>query len=155
MATVPGHMAQGWLGWQQGLAKSTRESGVATGPVHMVPGSLECQQGLATWHQRGWDCNRAWPHSTRVVGMATGPCNVAEGGWDGYRVWPHGTREAGMANRAWPHGTVEAGMLTVLLVWLKCPATWHNDGLDGNRVWLTAPGSLGWQQGLATCLQGG
>ena len=203
MATGPGHMAPGRLGWQQGLSTwhhggffrlqypatwhqkgwdgnrawpyGTREAGMATGPLVWLqcpatwhkggwdgnrvwpkaPGHLVLRQGLSTWHQSGWDCNRAWPHSTRLVGMATGPGHVAEGGWDGYRVCPHGTREAAMANRAWPHGTVEAGMLTVLLVWLQCPEQWHNGSWDGNRVWLTAPGSLGWQQGLATCLQGG
>ena len=38
MATVPGHMAQGWLLWQQGMAKSTRESWMASGSCHMPPG---------------------------------------------------------------------------------------------------------------------
>ena len=32
MAIVPGNMTQGWLDWQQGLAKSTSESGIAPGP---------------------------------------------------------------------------------------------------------------------------
>ena len=66
--------------------------------------------------------------------MATWPGHVAEVGWDGHRVWPHGTREAGMANRAWPHDTGEAGMATVPLVWLQCPAIWHNGSWDGSRV---------------------
>ena len=45
MASVSGHMAQGWLGWQQ---------------------------GLATWIKGGWDGNRVWPHATREAEKATG-----------------------------------------------------------------------------------
>ena len=79
---------------------------MATGPVKMAPGRLECQQGLATWHQRCWDGNRAWSHSSRAVGMATdrgwmgwlqGLAKWYQGGWDGNRAWPHGSSEAGMA----------------------------------------------------------
>ena len=70
MATLSGCMAPGWLGWQQ---------------------------GLATWHQGGWDGNRALPNDTRVAGMATGMATWHQGGCDCVKVWPHGTRKAVMA----------------------------------------------------------
>ena len=52
MATGSGHMAQGWLGWQQGLAKR---------------------------HQGGWDGNRAWPYATKEAELATGSGQMAPG----------------------------------------------------------------------------
>ena len=55
------------------------------------------------------------------------------------------------------------------LVWLKCPAAWHQGGVDGNKAWplgtreaimatgpdQSTPGWLGWLKGLATWHQGG
>ena len=72
MATGPGHMTPGRLGWHQGLATchqgdwdgyrawqhGTREAGIATGPSHIAPGRLGRHQGLSTWHQGGYDCKR-------------------------------------------------------------------------------------------------
>ena len=42
-------------GWDGNTARpnGTREAVMATGPGHMAPGWLGWQQGLATWHQGG------------------------------------------------------------------------------------------------------
>ena len=70
---------------------------MATGSGHMSPGWFVLLQCPVTWHQGGWDGNRAWPHATREAEIATGSGQMAQGGWDCDRVWPHGTRVAGMA----------------------------------------------------------
>ena len=94
-------MTPGRLGLHQGLAISTRESGMAPGP------------GSRT---------RIWPHvtrhsvqhhGTRVAGRAKGPVHMPpgwlrwqqmakwyHGDWDGDRDWPHGTRGAGKKDMA-------------------------------------------------------
>ena len=56
---------------------------MATGPGHMAPGRLGWQQGLATWQKGGLYRYSARPHGTRVAGMATGPGHMAPGrlGW--------------------------------------------------------------------------
>ena len=43
----------------------------------------------------------AWPDSTGVIGMATGSVLMALerlGTWEGNRAWPHDTREVWMAS---------------------------------------------------------
>ena len=140
MVTLPGNMAPGWLGWEQGLATwhqggldgnrawplDTRVAGMATGTCHLAPEWLVWLQCPAAWHQGGWDGNTAWPHGTREAVMATGPGHMAPGrlGWHqglatwhqgglyGYIARRHGTRVDGNCNRALPHGTREAGMAT-------------------------------------------
>ena len=129
MATVPGPKAPGWLVW------------------------LQCP---ATWHQGGWDGNRAWRHCTREAGMATGPGHMAPGmlGWQQTRLYGYSARPQGWlgcqqglakrqqggwdGNRAWPHATRETGMATGSghmapgwLGWLQCLATRHQGGLYG------------------------
>ena len=127
----------------------------------MAPGRLGWQQGIDTWHQGGWDGNRAWSHGTSEAGMSTGsgtrvtcmatvPGHIAPGwlGWHGNMAWPHGTREAGMA--AGP-GHIAPGRLG----WQQGQATWHQGGLYGYIASRMAPGWLGWQQGQVTWHQGG
>ena len=135
------------LGLHQGLAISTRESGMAPGPGsrtriwphvtrhsvqhhgtrvagmpkgpgHMPPRWLRWQQ-MAKWYPGGWDCG--CPYGTERLGWQQGLPTWHQGGWDGNRVWPQGTRVAGMATGS--------GHMA--------------------QCWL------GWQQGLAKCHQGG
>ena len=54
-ATVPSHIAPG-VAW------------MATWPGHMATGRLGWQQGITIWHQGGWDGNTAWPHGTKKAG---------------------------------------------------------------------------------------
>ena len=99
MATGPGHMAPGRLGWQLELSTWHQGdlygyiAGVATGsvlmaperlgwqkrPDHMAPERLGWQQDLAIWHQGDLYGYNARPHGTRVAGMATGPGHMTPG----------------------------------------------------------------------------
>ena len=84
----------------------------------MEPGRLGWQQGLATWHQGGWDGNRAWPH-------------INQDDWDGNRVCPHGSKEAGVA-------TGPSHMAPVRLKLQQGLAKWPQGG------WVaTGPGHIG------------
>ena len=56
---------------------------MATGSGHMAEGWLVSLQCPATWHQGGWDGNRAWLHGTREAGMALGSGHMAPG----WLVW--------------------------------------------------------------------
>ena len=111
LATGPGHMAPGRLGWPQGglygyiaWPHDNRVAGMATGPGHMTPvrlgwqqdmapGKLGLKEGLTTWHQGGWDGCRAWPHCTREAGIAIGSGHMAPG-WlewqQGKATWHQG-----------------------------------------------------------------
>ena len=52
---------------------------MATGPGHMPQGRLRMQQGLAKLHQGGLGDNRPRQHGTRVAGIPTGPGHMAPG----------------------------------------------------------------------------
>ena len=161
MATRPRQMTPGWLGLQQGLPRGTRVAVMVKRSGHIVPWRLGWQQGLATLHLGGWDGNRAWPHSTRVIEVATGSVLIAPERLDGNRAWPHATREAEM-----PTGSDQ--MAPGGLWWQQGLATWHQGGYDCYRAWPHGTrvtrmatghghitlGRLGWHQGLNTC-QGG
>ena len=106
-------MATGLLYSYSARPHGTRVAGMATGPGHIAPGWLGWLQVLATNYQGGLDGNRVWPHGTREAEMATGHGHISQGNWDGNRVWPHGTRKAGIATRSghiapgrlgWQHG---------------------------------------------------
>ena len=128
---------------------------MATGPGHMALGRLGWQQGLDPWHQGGWDGNRTWPNDTKEAGMATEPGHMATGrlGWQqgrlyGYSARQHGTRVAGLATGSWQK---HQG------VW-DCTRAWPNASREAEMetgYGQMAPERLEWQQGLATWHQGG
>ena len=76
MATGPGHMASGRLGWLQCPATCHKGAGMATGSGQKATERLGSQQGRLYGHS-------ARPHATRGAGMATGSGHKAKGGWDG------------------------------------------------------------------------
>ena len=76
----------------------------------MATGPLVWLQFPAIWHKGVCDGNKAWPHATREIEMATGSGQMAplRLGWkQSLATWHQGRRDY---DRAWPHGTRVAGM---------------------------------------------
>ena len=100
---------------------------MATGSGQMAPGRLGWQQSLTTWHQGRRDCDRAWPHGTRVAWVATGHGQMTPGRLGLHQGLANVTRVAGMS-------IVPGNMTAGRLGWQQGLATWHQAGWVGNRV---------------------